>query len=76
MTLELAMRQGDVPLAGSHTVMHGRTELEDAPDPCIRRLMLRLRLTIPNGRPLPPHDAATRECARTYGQRMPARVDT
>ena len=50
----------------------GRTEFEDAPDPARRRHMLRLWLTIPNGRSLPPHYADTREYAQTYRQRMPA----
>ena len=41
------------------------------PIPAHRRHMLRLWLTIPNGRPLPPHYADTREYAQTYRQRMP-----
>ena len=49
-----------------------RTGFEDAPDPARRRHLLRLWLTIPNGRPLPPHYADTREYAQTYRQRMPA----
>ena len=71
MALEFDLRPGDVLLASNHTVMHGRTEFEDAPDPEARRHMLRLWLTIPNGRPLPPHYADTREYAQTYRQRMP-----
>jgi hypothetical protein len=72
MALEFDLRSGDVLLASNHTVMHGRTEFEDAPDPARRRHMLRLWLTIPNGRSLPPHYADTREYAQTYRQRMPA----
>ena len=71
MALEFDLRPGDVLLASNHTVMHGRTEFEDAPGPENRRHMLRLWLTIPNGRPLPPHYADTREYAQTYRQRMP-----
>lgn len=71
MALEFDLRPGDVLLASNHTIMHGRTEFEDAPDPDLRRLMLRLWLTIPNGRPLPRHYADTREYAQTYRQRMP-----
>ena len=70
--LEFDLRPGDVLLASNHTIMHGRTEFEDLPDPARRRHMLRLWLTIPNGRPLPPHYADTREYAQTYRQRMPA----
>ena len=70
MALEFDMRPGDVLLASNHTIMHGRTEFEDAPGPENHRHMLRLWLTIPNGRPLPPHYADTREYAQTYRQRM------
>ena len=72
MALALDLRPGDVLLASNHTVVHGRTEFEDPPDPARRRHLLRLWLTIPNGRPLPPHYADTREYAETYRQRMPA----
>ena len=68
--LEFDLRPGDVLLASNHTIMHGRTEFEDLADPARRRHMLRLWLTIPNGRPLPPHYADTREYAQTYRQRM------
>ena len=70
IALEFDMRPGDVLLASNHTIMHGRTEFEDPPGSEHRRLMLRLWLTIPNGRPLPPHYADTREYAQTYRQRM------
>ena len=72
MALGLELRPGDVLLASNHTIVHGRTEFEDPPDPADRRHLLRLWLTIPNGRPLPPHYADTREHAETYRQRMPA----
>ena len=72
MALALELRPGDVLLASNHTVVHGRTAFEDRPDPADRRHLLRLWLTIPNGRPLPPHYADTREYAETYRQRMPA----
>ena len=72
MALALALRPGDVLLASNHTIVHGRTAFEDPPDTAHRRHLLRLWLTIPNGRPLPPHYADTREYAETYRQRMPA----
>ena len=55
MALEFDLQPGDMLLASNHTIMHGRTEFEDSPEPSNRRHMLRLWLTIPNGRPLPPH---------------------
>ena len=70
VALEFDMRPGDVLLASNHTIMHGRTEFEDTPGARNGRHMLRLWLTIPNGRPLPPHYADTREYAQTYRQRM------
>ena len=72
MGLALALRPGEVLLASNHTVVHGRTAFEDPPGPAGHRHLLRLWLTIPNGRPLPPHYAGTREYAETYRQRMPA----
>ena len=72
MALEFDLRPGDVLLASNHTIMHGRTEFADFPEPENRRHMLRLWLTIPNGRPLPAHYADTREFAQTFRQRMPA----
>ena len=72
MALSLELGPGDVLLASNHTVVHGRTEFEDHPEPARRRHLLRLWLTIPGGRPLPPHYADTREYAETYRQRMPA----
>jgi len=72
MALSLELGPGDVLLASNHTVVHGRTEFEDHPEPARRRHLLRLWLTIPDGRPLPPHYADTREYAETYRQRMPA----
>ena len=72
VALEFDLRPGDVLLASNHTIMHGRTGFEDASEPAQGRHMLRLWLTIPNGRPLPPHYADTREYAQTYRQRMPA----
>ena len=72
MALEFDLQPGDVLLASNHTIMHGRTGFEDASEPAQGRHMLRLWLTIPNGRPLPPHYADTREYAQTYRQRMPA----
>ena len=71
MALSLALEPGDVLLASNHTVVHGRTEFEDHPEPARRRHLLRLWLTIASGRPLPPHYADTREYAETYRQRMP-----
>ena len=72
MALALELGPGDVLIASNHTVVHGRTAFEDPPERPRRRHLLRLWLTIANGRALPPHYADTREYAETYRQRMPA----
>ena len=72
MALELELGPGEVLLASNHTIVHGRTAFEDPPEPHEPRHLMRLWLTIPNGRPLPPHYADTREYAETYRHRMPA----
>lgn len=71
MALEFDPRPGDMLVASNHVVLHGRTAYSDAPGPQgPSRHMLRLWLTIPNGRPLPPHYAQTREFGPTYARRM------
>ncbi len=71
LALEFDFAPGDVLMASNHVVLHGRTAYTDAPDEGgPRRHMLRLWLTIPNGRPLPAHYADTREFARTYARRI------
>lgn len=70
MALEFDLQTGDVLIASNHTVLHGRTAFEDHDEPTSQRHMLRLWLTIPNGRPLPPHYADTREFAATYRRRI------
>lgn len=71
MALEFDLEPGDVLLASNHVTLHGRTAYEDdSVEPNKGRHMLRLWLTIPNGRPLPPHYADTREFFASYARRM------
>src|SRR3546814_13511234 len=63
-------------IANNYVTLHGRQGYDDWPEPERRRHLLRLWLTIPNGRPLPPSFAATREFGATYARRMaPARSE-
>lgn len=67
MPLDFDLSAGDVLIASNHTIMHGRSDYEDGD--AGQRHMLRLWLTIPDGRPLPAHYANTREFATTYAAR-------
>ncbi|GAA4322102.1 TauD/TfdA family dioxygenase [Pigmentiphaga soli] len=44
---------GDIQFLNNHVTMHGRTAFEDDEDPAKRRMLLRLWLSSPIGRPLP-----------------------
>ena len=69
LVLAFDLEPGDVMIASNHTILHGRTNFEDNDATAQQRHMLRLWLTIPNGRPLPAHYADTREFAPTYARR-------
>ncbi len=69
MALEFHLEQGDILIASNHVVLHGRTAYTDDASSGPPRHMLRLWLTIPNGRPLPAHYANTREFRYTYERR-------
>ncbi len=70
MALEFHLAQGDTLIASNHVVLHGRTAYTDDAATGPPRHMLRLWLTIPNGRPLPAHYADTREFRYTYERRV------
>lgn len=71
--LRFELRPGDILIASNFATFHGRTDYEDAGDPDAKRHMLRMWLTIPNGRPLPPNFEGTREYGATYARRMNGR---
>ena len=70
MCFEFDMQPGDILAASNYDVLHCRTAFEDHEDPDRRRHMMRLWLTIPNGRPLPPIFARTREFRHSYARRI------
>ena len=70
LILEFDLEPGDCLIASNHTILHGRTGFVDGGDSDQVRHMLRLWLTIPNGRALPPHYVDTREFGATYARRM------
>lgn len=52
--LEMRLRPGDIQLIHNHQILHSRTEYEPTLDPERGRHLLRLWLSVPNGRSLPP----------------------
>ena len=52
--LDMAFEPGDIQLLHNHQILHARTAYEDHPEPTRRRHLLRLWLSTPNGRELPP----------------------
>lgn len=69
MCFEFDMQPGDILAASNYDILHCRTAFEDHKDPARRRHMMRLWVTIPNGRPLPPIFAQTREFRHSYARR-------
>lgn len=80
--LSFYMQAGDIQIANNYSVLHARTKYEDDPDPAKRRHLLRSWLTLPNGRPLPPVFAMSREFGTSYLRRhgaapgVPASADS
>jgi Taurine catabolism dioxygenase TauD, TfdA family len=52
--LSMEFRAGDVQWVHNHSLLHDRTAFEDWPEPERKRHLLRLWLTPPEARPLPP----------------------
>ena len=67
--LEMALEPGDMQFLNSHTTLHAREAFEDFTDPAERRLMLRLWLSVPEGRPIAPALAAQLNTAARSGVR-------
>lgn len=52
--LKMRLRPGDMQFVYNHHLLHDRTGFRDWPDPAKRRHLLRLWLSLPGDRPLPP----------------------
>ncbi len=72
VSLDFETLPGDILVANNYEIVHSRTAFEDHSQPERRRHMLRLWLTIPNGRPLPPVFETTREFRHSYTRRKRA----
>ncbi len=60
--LVMDLEPGDMQFVYNHTLLHDRTGFRDDPDPSKRRHLLRLWISLPGDRPLPP------VFAQRYGQ--------
>jgi Taurine catabolism dioxygenase TauD, TfdA family len=54
LRLDITFQPGDIQLVHNHTLLHDRTAFEDWPEPDRKRHLLRLWLSPPGARPLPP----------------------
>lgn len=52
--LTMMFQPGDIQFLNNHLMLHMRTEFEDYPEPARRRHLMRLWLSLPNGRELSP----------------------
>jgi hypothetical protein len=67
------LQPGEVLIANNYVTFHARSAFEDHDEAERKRHLLRLWLTLPNGRPLPPIFAGTREFGFTYERRIGSR---
>jgi hypothetical protein len=67
--MTFSLKPGDVEIASNYVTLHSRTRFQDHPQLEKRRHMLRLWLTIPNGRVLPPVFRDTREFRSVFERR-------
>ena len=74
--LSFSMQPGDMQIGNNFSILHSRTTYEDYPEPERRRLLLRIWMTLPDGRPLPQVYAATREFGQTFRRRQDALTPT
>jgi hypothetical protein len=56
--LDMSIGEGDIQFLNNRTMIHGRTEYDDAPDIAHRRHMMRLWLEVASWPPLLPHQIA------------------
>jgi hypothetical protein len=53
LRLDMLLEPGDLQLLCNHTILHTRSAFVDGSDPRRRRLLLRVWINVPGGRPLP-----------------------
>lgn len=68
LAFEFTMNPGDIVVANNYDILHARSAFEDG-ESDEGRHMMRLWLTLPNGRPLPPAFEHTREFCHSFKRR-------
>ena len=67
--LEFRLAPGDVEIGNNYVTFHARRAYRDAGSPTAGRHLLRMWLSLPNGRPLPRCFEGSREFGATYSRR-------
>jgi len=70
MHLSFAMEPGDIQIGNNYSILHSRTKYNDHPEPARKRHLLRVWLSLRDGRPLPEVFEKTREFGPTYARRV------
>lgn len=70
MHLSFSMEPGDIQIGNNYSILHSRTKYNDHPEPERKRHLLRVWLSLRDGRPLPEVFEKTREFGPTYARRV------
>ena len=70
LALEFEVRPGEILIVNNYDLLHARSAYRDQGPGAQKRHMLRLWVSIPNGRPLPPIFATTREFCHSFARRQ------
>ncbi len=75
MAVEIPFERGDMFFLMNHVTLHSRTAFEDWPEPDRKRHLLRMWLSMPDARPLPPELARARGGVTVEGTVLTAPLD-
>ena len=70
MHLAFSMEPGDIQIGNNYSILHSRTKYNDHAEPERKRHLLRVWLSLRDGRPLPEVFEKTREFGPTYARRV------
>ena len=70
LALTFELQPGDILIANNYDILHARSAFENRNTTGLERHMLRLWMSIPDGRPLPQVLSTTREFYHSYKRRM------
>jgi len=70
MHLSFSMEPGDIQIGNNYSILHSRTKYNDHSEPERKRYLLRVWLSLREGRPLPEIFEKTREFGPTYARRV------